>query len=159
MTAFASTQARKLAADFGLEPASIAGSGRDGRVTLADVRSHAPPEPPEELGEAGARLWRDVRRDWRLRPDEDRLLLAACRTMDELGRMEAALAAADPVVAGSKGQTRAHPLIAEVRAHRLALKALLAGLGIEDAVGGEELGAARSDAGRKLAQQRWAGRG
>jgi hypothetical protein len=124
-------------------------------------RSVAPAEPPSGLGEAGSRLWRKVVADWELRPDEAALLAAACRTLDEIGVMEDAFAGADPVVAGSKGQARPHPLIGEVRAHRLALRSLLVALGIREAAaagrddGPSDDAAARSHAGRQLARKRW----
>ena len=40
--------ARRLAAEHGLDPAAIAGTGKDGRITKADVlrRIEAPPSPP-----------------------------------------------------------------------------------------------------------------
>ncbi len=158
---FASPAAAALAIELGLDGVEIVGTGRAGKVTAEDVRRAAPPGPPSDLGTAGQELWGAVWAEWDLRSDEDRLLLAACRTVDELGRMEATLADADLVVEGSKGQVRPHPLIAEVRQHRLALRQLLRSLGIEDAEGaeGSDAAAARSTAGRKLARQRWDRRG
>ena len=88
--------------------------------------------------------------DWELRPHEDALLVAAAHTADEIERLESALAEVDPVVTGSKGQERAHPLIAEVRAHRLALRALLGSLHLAEPEG-ENAG----HAGRQLARERW----
>jgi hypothetical protein len=160
---FASAGARRLAAELGLAEVAIVGSGREGRVTLADVRRLVP-NVPVELGEAGAVFWRRVRRDWRLRPDEEELLLAACRTIDELGRLQAALDEASVVVTGSRGQVRPHPLVRELREHRLALKALLGatGIGIAEAGAAESpagSGSSRSHAGRQLARQRWGSRG
>lgn len=158
---FASRAARSLAEEYGIDEVDILGTGRDGRVTLADVRKHLPPVP-YGLREHGAAFYLRVLAQWRLRPDELELLAAAARTIDELRRLEEALDNASPVVAGSRGQTRAHPLVREVRDHRLALKQLLGatGIGIAEASaeGSDDFGLARSDAGRKLAQQRW-GRG
>jgi hypothetical protein len=157
--AFASPAAARLAHELGLGDVAIVGTGRDGRVTIGDVRRLAP-VVPAGLGEAGAAFWLKVRRDWRLRPDEEQLLLAACRTIDELERLQAALAEASPVVPGSRGQERAHPLVRELREHRLALKQLLGAAGIGIAQAGEEddehdYGVMRSHAGRQLARQRW----
>jgi hypothetical protein len=154
---FASAAAQRLADEHGLSGVEILGTGRNGRVTAADVRALIP-EVPDGLGDAGTAFWLRVRRDWTLQPDEDELLFAAARTIDELRRLEQALDDASPVVTGSRGQTRAHPLVREVREHRLALKQLLgaAGIGIAEAeAGGGDFGASRSAAGRKLAQQRW----
>ncbi len=157
---FASPAAAALATDLGLEGVGIVGTGKDVRVTAADVRAAAPPGPPAGLDKAGQQLWQDIRGEWDLRPDEDRLLAAACVTLDEIKRLEQALAVADLVVEGSKGQARPNPLIAEVRAHRLAFRQLLGSLGISEAEGeaGASDGAERSSAGRKLAAQRWSKR-
>jgi hypothetical protein len=158
---FASPVARALALELGLDEVEILGTGRAGSVTLADVRSAAP-SIPAGLDDAGAAFWRDVHTDWKLRPDEEQLLLAACRTIDELARLETALHAASVVVRGSKGQDRAHPLVREIREHRLALKQLLgaAGIGISESGAGAPAGErarARSDAGRQLAYMRHRG--
>ncbi len=118
-----------------------------------------PPKAPVGLGSAGRRLWRDVRGAYELRPDEQRMLTAACRTADELEQLEAALKEAEPVTAGSKGQARPHPLYAEVRAHRLTLRQLLVAVGLEEADAGHNEGTARSHAGRQLARKRWDQRG
>ena len=112
------------------------------------------PTPPIALGDDGLRLWNGVRAQYEFRPDELELLLAACRTLDEVARLEEALATADVLVTGSRGQVRSNPLVSEVRAHRLALRALLSTLGIPDLEEGADP-MARSDAGRQLAAQRW----
>jgi hypothetical protein len=151
---FASVAARELAVQLGFEEVELIGTGRDGAVTIADVRKAAPPTP-DGLADAGATLYRAVRREWQLRPDEHALLIEACRTIDELEAIERALRKASPVVTGSRGQARAHPLLSAAREHRLALRLLLASLGIEDAEAdaGRARGdaSARSSAGRKLA--------
>lgn len=112
---------------------------------------------PTSLNAAGRGLWDDVQSGYVLRPDEERLLAAACRTLDEVARLERALRGAPAVVPGSTGQDRANPLYGEVRAHRLALKQLLVAVGLDE----EDVsaGASRSHAGRRLARQRWSGRG
>jgi hypothetical protein len=115
------------------------------------------PTPPADLVDAPRELWEAVVSDWELRPDELPLLTAACRTLAEIETIESALIGASALVPGSKGQDRANPLFAEVRAHRLALRQLLGSLGIEEAEDeeGGGSGSARSNAGRKLAAQRW----
>jgi pyruvate/2-oxoglutarate dehydrogenase complex dihydrolipoamide acyltransferase (E2) component len=157
---FASGAARHLAAELGLDEVALIGSGREGRVTIEDVRKAAPPVPAG-LGEEGRHLWVAIRRDWKLRPDEEVVLVAACRTVDELGRLEAAAVEAPATVLGSRGQVRAHPLLGEVRAHRAVLRHLLASLALREAaaaVPGDGFGQARSHAGRQLARQRWSRR-
>lgn len=114
-----------------------------------------PTECPDGLGDAGTTLWEEVTASYELLPDELRLLAAGCATLDELRTLEAALAGVEPVTAGSTGQERVHPLFAEVRAHRLALRTLLGSLGITEAEDSRHDGAAKSAAGRHLARQRW----
>lgn len=114
---------------------------------------------PSRLGAAGRKLWQTITEGYDLREDERQALLAACRTVDELERLQAALKHVPAVVEGSKGQTRPHPLYAEVRAHRLALRQLLAAVGLQDPDAGVDLGAVRSNAGRQLARRRWERRG
>ena len=151
---FASAIAEQLARELGLEDVAIIGTGRDDRVTVGDVRA-AVPSIPDGLRDAGGALWRNVRRDYQLRPDEEQLLLAACRTLDEIDRLQVALDESAPTVPGSRGQVRAHPLVRELREHRLALKQLLgaSGIGLVDADSYDlgSRGGSRSDAGRQLA--------
>jgi hypothetical protein len=57
------------------------------------------------------------------------MLEQACRTSDELDRLERAVRALpDLVTTGSTGQLKPHPLLAEVRAHRLLLERLTTAL-------------------------------
>jgi hypothetical protein len=157
---FASKAAEELAEQLGVIDFDIPGTGARGAVTVGDVRALIP-APPGRLESHGFALWLEMNVECELRPDEGRLLFEACRTLDEVGRMEVALSGVDMVVAGSKGQDRPHPLIGEVRAHRLALKSLLGSIGItDDLLGGEGGGdSERSAAGRNLARKRWDRRG
>jgi P27 family predicted phage terminase small subunit len=110
--------------------------------------------PPAGLDKHGKSLWRKVTGEWGLRPDELELLYAACRTRDEIARMEDALGKSSVTVRGSQGQVRPHPLIGEVRAHRLAFRQLLGQLGIDEAESDDAAAddaRSRSTAGRKLA--------
>lgn len=156
---FASAAARALAAELGVDVAAIDGTGRGGAITVADVRRCAPPDAPDCLGEAGAALWRDVVREYDLGPNDERILLEAARTKDELERLAEKLGKSSVTVTGSRGQVRPHPLLGEIRAHRLALKQLLGALGFDDAdAAAGDPGAERSHAGRRLARQRWSRR-
>jgi hypothetical protein len=87
---------------------------------------------PEGLGEAGAALWSSVMGTWVLRPDEERVLEKACRTADDSARLDAEVAAGPLLVTGSMGQQRANPLLAEARATRALLAALLKQLALPD---------------------------
>jgi pyruvate/2-oxoglutarate dehydrogenase complex dihydrolipoamide acyltransferase (E2) component len=148
---FASKKAETLAGAFGIEDVKIVGTGSDGRITIADVRAAAPKPAPEDLGDDGRVLWEGVMAEYQLRPDETPLLLAACQLADEIAAMRAALGGADLVVAGSHGQVRPHPLVPELRQHRLALSRLLGSLGLTDS----DDDMSRSAMGRKLAHARW----
>jgi len=107
---------------------------------------------------AGKRLWKDVVAGYTLREDELRVLEDACREVDLVDRMEVEVAKGPVLVPGSRGQDTAHPLIAEVRAHRLVLARLLRQLQLPDdpAVAGRKT-AERSTSARKAALQRWRG--
>ncbi|KOG58427.1 hypothetical protein ADK77_44145 [Streptomyces antibioticus] len=109
---------------------------------------------PAGLGEAGAGLWRQVVGEFDLAPDELALLLEACRTVDELEAMQSALAEGPLLVKGSTGQLRPSGLLAEVRAHRLALVKLLEQLALPDE--GEEAGKSPAQLrASKAAEVRW----
>jgi Phage terminase, small subunit len=92
----------------------------------------------------------------RFEPDvqELRILEAACRTLDDLSRLETALAAAPAVISGSRGNEMPNPLFAQIRSHRLALGRLLTALGLESAQGRTN----PSDVGRRMAILRHHGR-
>jgi hypothetical protein len=79
-------------------------------------------------------LWRHLVGDVEDSPLAPELLAEACRLADELDRLRAELAAGELVVAGSMGQPRGSPLLAEVRRHAAALRDLLAALPIAEPV-------------------------
>jgi ABC-type hemin transport system ATPase subunit len=111
---------------------------------------------PAGLGQAGARLWRQVSGDFTLRADETVLLGAACMTLDTIAKLEEAMIDAPLVVEGSMHQLREHPLLSELRQQRLTVARLLRQLDLLDV---DELAqlrsAARSAKGRALARERW----
>lgn len=111
---------------------------------------------PEGLGVAGRRLWREVVAGYELRPDELVLLERAARTLDDVRRLEDALDGAPLTVPGSMGQTRANPLLVELRGMRALLAALLKQLALPDLGAGaqsDEMTPTRKA--RKAARARW----
>jgi len=65
-----------------------------------------------------------------LERDELELLAETARTMDEIDKLAAVILRDGVTAVGSTGQPRAHPAVAEVRQHRLALSRLLAALAL-----------------------------
>ena len=89
--------------------------------------------PPSGLKTPGKRLWVDVTAIYVLTPAELAVLRDACRTADECDRLERQVLTLPELVApGSTGQPKAHPLLAEVRAHRQLLERLCTGLNLPD---------------------------
>ena len=102
--------------------------------------------PPPGLGTAGRRLWKQVQKQYTLRPDEAVLLETACKTVDVIAELEAAMDGQPLTTTGSMGQQREHPLLSEARQQRGLLNRTLAQLKLPD-----------MDAGASLNQQRAAG--
>lgn len=108
-----------------------------------------PLPPPDGLAEAGRALWDSVTSAYDLRTDEVALLAEMSRLLDDLALMRAVLAEDGPMVAGSKGQRRPHPILAEIRGSRLLLVRLASQIGLPD-LDGDEAGA--TPASRKAAR-------
>lgn len=112
------------------------------------------PEAPDGLGEAGLALWQQVLGTFELAHAELALLRQACRTVDEVEAIGAAIAAGPVVVPGSTGQPRVSGLFAEARAHRLVLGKLLEQLALPDE--GEDAGRTpNQERASKAANVRW----
>lgn len=92
-----------------------------------------PPKPPTGLRPPGRKLWTAVADRYVLTAAETEMLGQACRTADELDRLEKAVRALPELTTtGSTGQIKPHPLLAEVRAHRLLLERLTTALCLPD---------------------------
>ena len=111
--------------------------------------------PPTGLKAPGRKLWAAVVVPYVLTPAELAMLGEACRTAGELDRLEKAVRALpDLVTTGSTGQLKPHPLLEEVRRHRLLLERLTSALNLPDDT--EEVGTrASSRHARKAAEGRW----
>ena len=84
-----------------------------------------------------------------------RILEDACREATLVDKIEAALKSAELVTDGSTGQARAHPLLSEVRQHRVAMMSLLARLALPDEEGEGRQDGGRSERARAAAIARW----
>jgi hypothetical protein len=112
------------------------------------------PVRPSDLRAAGKRLWADVTGEFDLGPDEAGALREACRTLDELDDLRAALSGQPMTVAGSQGQPVANPLLGEARRHRETLARLLERLSLP--AGDEDQGATPAQRrAARAAAQRW----
>jgi hypothetical protein len=111
--------------------------------------------PPVGLKAPGRGLWLAVVGKYVLTAAEVEMLGQACRTADELDRLERAVRGlSELVVSGSTGQPKAHPLLEEVRRHRQLLERLTTALNLPD--DSEEVGTrASSRHARKAAEGRW----
>ncbi|HEU5024643.1 MAG TPA: hypothetical protein VFV01_06935 [Spirillospora sp.] len=77
-------------------------------------------------------MWKAITDEHTLRPDELAVLEEVCFALDELAAMRAQVISDGPVVKGSRGQVREHPLAAGIRAHRALVGRLFRQLGIPD---------------------------
>lgn len=105
---------------------------------------------PAGLGDAGAKLWRDVTGKYELRADELVILESACAARDRVAAMESERGEA-VTATGSMGQLVVHPLIGEIRAHEAQIAGLLAKLKLPDDGEGAQVSQPRA-----AAQSRWA---
>lgn len=112
------------------------------------------PRAPVSLGPAGRAFWRSVLADYELSPAEAELLRQACRVVDVLARLDAAIADADDLmVEGSAGQMKTHPALAAAADQRRVLDVLLRSVALP--MPEEAEGRRRSPAAQAAAQARW----
>lgn len=114
-------------------------------------------KPPNDLADAGKAFWSDVTSRYDLRPDELRVLVQACKTLDMIAKLEAKwVERGEPDLSeGSMGQEVIHPLIGELRAQRAAFERLRAALKLPD-VSAEPAPAEDASAkARRAAAARW----
>lgn len=112
-------------------------------------------KPPARLSASARALWLGVTERWELRPDELRILEDACREATLVDKIEESLKGAELVTDGSTGQMRAHPLLPEVRQHRVAMTSLLSRLALPDDEAEGRQDAARAEHARAAAIARW----
>lgn len=88
-----------------------------------------PPTAPSGLKDSGRRLWKAAVDVFDLDEHELALLREACRTVDSLDALQAAVDR-DGVVVQSPQGVKAHPALVEVRQQRITFARLVAQLGI-----------------------------
>jgi hypothetical protein len=125
-----------------------------GRATAPSI-----PRAPRGLDKAGKELWKSVHAvfDFEDEPGRVAILEQACRTRDEIARLEAAMEGEPYTVLGSARQVQVHPLVSEARFQRKTLAELLSRLGLPDNDDDDEADyrARRRAAGRTGARARW----
>jgi hypothetical protein len=109
--------------------------------------------PPKDLGARGRALWSAVASGYGLDPAEMEILHELARSVDEIEALAAALATVDPIVTGSTGQPRVHPIYAELRNHRKVADRLAAALALP--IEGEQFGRRRSPQAKAAVNTRW----
>lgn len=109
---------------------------------------------PAGLDRRGRAFWRSATGRYSFSDGELLLLEEACRSLDVLDSLAVAIAGQGVTVAGSKGQTRANPLLVEARGQKLALARLIAALRLPD-VDGVPVPSGRSLSASAAAQARW----
>jgi len=92
---------------------------------------------PQGLKKAGALLWRSVVDDYELEEHERVQLLEACRTVDLLNVLDAAVLRDGGLIRTSQGLV-AHPAAKEARQQRIALARMLAALRLPSGEAGDE---------------------
>jgi hypothetical protein len=125
----------------------------------AETMAETPPIPcvPRGHDKGGKALWRSVHAVFGFtgEPHLLAILEQACRTRDEIDRLEAAMERQPYTVLGSAKQVQVHPLVSEARFQRKALAELLSRIGLPDNGDPDDPHARHSAAGKKAAHARW----
>lgn len=90
---------------------------------------------PAGLGKAGRALWRQITATYDLDAAERPLVEQACQLADRVAELEDQIATDGLMVAGSTGQPRLHPAVAEARQTRVALARCLGQVAFPDEQG------------------------
>ena len=111
---------------------------------------------PSGLSAGGRKLWREVSKDQKLRPDQYRILQEACNEADLIDRLQADLKDTPTTTRGSVGQEVAHPILSELRQHRGTLNTLIRSLALEDTdTSASDARRATREGATALARARW----
>ncbi|MGO1318006.1 MAG: terminase [Cellulomonadaceae bacterium] len=109
---------------------------------------------PDGLKARGKRFWTACISDFDFSSSEVVLLEEACRVLDRLDQLNAAITRDGPMVAGSQGQQVVNPALTEARGQQLALHKLIAALALPDD-DGQTVPTGRSMSASAAATARW----
>jgi len=112
------------------------------------------PKAPPKLGKAGRDLWRSITSIWELDAKELTILAAICRQVDDVARLEDALATDGLIVTGAAGQPRLNAVVTELRQSRLAVSRMLTDLRLPSDDGTPAMSRASLNA-QNAANTRW----
>ena len=119
----------------------------------------ARPRIPAGLGKDGKALWKAVLADldpeWELDARELHFLSRACRSADELARLQQKIDEDGITTEGSRGQTIVHPALSEARQLRLVQMRLLAAIELTDPKAGIRAATPAQARARNAANVRW----
>lgn len=90
------------------------------------------PKAPTGLDRRGRQFWTKTVKTFTLSDAELELLVEVCRALDQCEALQSAITVDGITVTGSKGQSRVHPAVAELRQVRLAVGRLIAQLALPD---------------------------
>ena len=90
------------------------------------------PTPPDVLRDRGAGFWREL--NGRLRLDEKQLsiLFEACRSLDTIEGLAAAVESDGLMITGSQGQQVLHPAVTEIRQQQVTFARLVAQMNLPE---------------------------
>lgn len=111
---------------------------------------------PPDLATRGRRFWRETTGQFELTGAELEILKETCRTLDDLDRLAASVAAEGAMVAGSAGQPVVNPALTEARGQRLTLHRLVAALALPDQ-DGAAVPSSQTIRAKRAAASRWRG--
>lgn len=111
------------------------------------------PKTPAGLGTAGKAIWRSLTGTFDFEVGELLIVETCARQADDLAALEAIVEESGLMVAGSAGQPRLNPAVAECRQARIALARMLGMLGMPDDENKPMTAASRSA--RHAATVRW----
>ena len=114
------------------------------------------PRPPKGMTGRASRLWRALHEVLEFDPHETQLLIEACRALQRIDELEAAVAEHGVMVPGSTGQLVVNPAVAEQRQQQATLARLVTLLGIDLDPSSAPTVAVISQQARRAAEARWA---